>query len=384
MLVLGAAIALWIVNASHVPGVFIPQVFVVPTFGAVGAVIVAKKGHVVGWVMLSFALIGTLTAFFFEYSVAVYGGFITSLPKIALFAWLQQQLWPLNFALLGLLLLLFPDGKTVSPLFRRVLILLLVFWGLASVGGGITPTPIELLVGTHAITVANPLSIHISPTIYDGVMTAIFMCAMATTLLTAVSAIIKWRRGSPTVRQQIRWPAFVIVGTLASFILTVFLVQAGLIDAESPTALIPVLGATLALPISIGISILRYRLYEIDRIVNRAVLYASLTLVLASVYVLAIFLIREVFGKFAGSSDLEVAASTLAVAALFRPLRSRMQTFIDRRFYRRRFDAQQTLEGFNALMRDEVDLRALSGRLVGVVDETMQPAHVSLWLRPSG
>ena len=138
------------------------------------------------------------------------------------------------------------------------------------------------------------------------------------------------------------------------------------------------------IPVAAGIAILRYRLYDIDRIVNRAVVYAAVTALLVGTYFGIVLGLQEIFSSFGGGSDLAIAISTLAVAALFRPLRARVQRAVDRRFYRRRYDAQRTLEAFSARLRDEIDIHALHGELTAVVRRTLEPSQVSLWLRQQG
>jgi uncharacterized membrane protein YhdT len=187
-------------------------------------------------------------------------------------------------------------------------------------------------------------------------------------------------------RQQIKWfayaaAAYISAGTLAYPVPMV--VDTPLwferVGFALNIAFIP------AIPIAIGIAILRYRLYDIDILINRTLVYGSLTLMLALVYFGGVTATQVVFRALTGQEEqpqLTIVVSTLVIAALFTPLRRRIQSFIDRRFYRNKYDARKTLEAFSAKLRNDADLEALSDDLVGIVRETMQPAHVSLWLRP--
>ncbi len=197
-----------------------------------------------------------------------------------------------------------------------------------------------------------------------------------------VSLFFRSRRARGDERQQIKWFA-------AASVLSLFFVFAWnfLLDAESELlqASLALISLTIApaIPIATGIAILRYRLYDIDVVINRTLVYGSLTVTLGLVYFGGVVLLQAAFRGLTGQeSQLAVVASTLVIAALFNPLRRRIQSFVDQRFYRSKYDARKTLEAFSARLRDETDLEALNNELVGVVKETMQPAHVSLWLRP--
>jgi hypothetical protein len=204
-----------------------------------------------------------------------------------------------------------------------------------------------------------------------------------------ISLVVRFRRARGDERQQIKWFASAAALTLVwiivfAFVITELLLSAegglpGVIFALSSLLVIP------SIPIATGIAILRYRLYDIDVIINRTLVYGSLTAMLAAVYFGGVTATQAIFRTLTGQEhqpQLAIVTSTLVIAALFNPLRRRIQSFIDRRFYRRKYDAAKTLESFSAKLRDETDLDALSADLVAVVNETMQPAHVSLWLRP--
>lgn len=192
---------------------------------------------------------------------------------------------------------------------------------------------------------------------------------------------------SPSQRQQTKWVVFGVAVALVGFAIVLTLVH--FVPSLEPTGPVgEMVGVTLVyglialIPLSIGAAILRSGLYDIDLLINRTIVYGSLTATLVAVYIGGVVVLESVFRAFAGQgSTLAVVASTLAIAALFNPLRRRTQTFVDRRFYRSKYDAAKTLEAFSSRLREETDLGKLSEHLVGVVSETMQPSHVSLWLR---
>jgi hypothetical protein len=202
---------------------------------------------------------------------------------------------------------------------------------------------------------------------------------MAGQVTLALSLIVRFRRSGPAQREQLKWVMFT-----AGLVLVMFPAAALTYDTTPLLVAVTAVGSACAatlIPISTGIAILRYRLYDIDRLISKTLVYGSLTVVLGAAYVGLVLAGQAVFSSFAGGSDLAIAVSTLVVAALFLPVRSRVQRFVDRRFYRRRYDAERTLEAFGARLREEVELETLTSELRHAVEETMQPAHVSLWLR---
>jgi hypothetical protein len=200
----------------------------------------------------------------------------------------------------------------------------------------------------------------------------------AVILAALVSLIVRFRRATGSERQQLKWFAY---GTA----LLLLLPLAGLVGAQLPDPAQSLITAVIlsALPVTIGIAVLRYRLYDIDRLVNRTVVYGLLTVLLAGVYVGLVFTLSQLLNPADQRSPLAVAASTLVVAALFQPARRRIQGLVDRRFNRRRYDAARTVAAFSARLRDQIELDTLSTELLAVVDQTMQPVQASLWLRPT-
>jgi hypothetical protein len=229
--------------------------------------------------------------------------------------------------------------------------------------------------------IRNPLGVVGFTSIYTALLYIISTVALGAVVL---SVFMRLRHAIGVEREQIKWFAYAAAGSVIATGLAYLIPRV----VDTPLwfermgfalniAFIP------AIPIAIGIAILRYRLYDIDIIINRTLVYGSLTAMLIALYSVGIVVLQRVFVFLTGEqSTLAVVASTLLITALFNPLRRRIQSFIDRRFYRRKYDAAKTLKGFSAQLRDETNLDALSDDLVGVVRETMQPAHVSLWIRP--
>jgi len=301
---------------------------------------------------------------------------------------LTQWMWIPPVGLLGIyLILLFPDGKLPSRRWRPLAWLSGAVMVLASVVLTISPGPLPGHPG-----VRNPFGLEGHPVLAQalpGVVALLPVCILAS----AVSLIFRYRHSSGEVRQQIKWVAFAasLVGllylsTLVSGLL--FALEATSGSGGDTPLLIAILQDAVLLsyagvPVAIGFAVLRYRLYDIDILINRTLVYAPLTAMLVLVYLGGVVSLQYALRALTGQeSQLAIVASTLAIAALFNPLRRRVQAFVDRRFYRRKYDAAKTLEYFSAKLRDETDLDALSAELEGVVRETMQPAHVSLWLRP--
>jgi hypothetical protein len=332
-------------------------------YSVIGAIIASRlPNHPIGWICSAIGLIAAVDHFGGEYAVFALLARLHPLAGGRAMLWLQGWFWMLFVGLIVFLLLVFPTGRLPSSRWRPfawvsvAMISAAVIWSSVispDVGFNAPPSPVQLSV-----------------LLLGGV---------------AAGSVIVGRRNARGIeRQQIKWLLY--VGPL-------FFIAAGLhigfyyfwLTEWSwglwASYLLVAIGG-LSGPIAIGIAILRYRLYEIDLIINRTLVYGSLTATLILLYFGVIVVLQRIFLLLTGQqSTLAVVASTLLIAALFTPLRRRIQTFIDRRFYRRKYDARKTLETFSARLRNETDLEALRGDLVGVVRDTMQPAHVSLWLR---
>ena len=374
----GLLLHIWNRSEPSVPvfGHWVESTLLAVGLSTVGAIIASRLVHnPIGWLLCASGLVFGICMFASEY--AIYALLVSpgTLPAGEALASLNP-LWVLGFNLFVLMFILFPTGKLPSSRWRWV-VYLFVAVALAEV------VAMLFLPGTleGLDLIKNPLGIEGLPIGRKPVQALVFTGG----LVASGSLILRMRRGSWVERQQIKWLAYAAAASAGGSILTYTPPEA--IGARWVTSVGYVLLelGVLGIPISIGIAILRYRLYEIDTLINRTLVYGSLTTLLVAAYFGGVTGAQALFRTFTGQEQqpqLAIVASTLVIAALFNPLRRRIQSFIDRRFYRRKYDARKTLGAFSAKLRDETDLNALGDDLIDVVRQTMQPTHVSLWLRP--
>jgi hypothetical protein len=347
------------------------------SFSVVGALISSHRPeNPIGWIFLAVGFFYGLLSAGDQYAIYALLTNPGALPLGAEASWLGQWIWAPGFGLsLVFLPLLFPDGHPPSHRWRPV------GW-LGGLSIGLTVVSSTILLWPErgpALLTGDENPSHVVNVLVGFIALPLMLLAG---LGAVISLFVRFRRTRGHERQQIKW--FASAAALTLVCISVFGQSTlrglpGVIVALSFLLVIP------SIPIATGIAILRYRLYDIDLIINRTLVYGSLSASLALVYFGGVATTQAIFRALTGQEQqpqLAVVVSTLAIAALFMPLRRRIQSFIDSRFYRRKYDARKTLEAFSAKLKDETDLDALSGDLVGVVRETMQPAHVSLWLRP--
>jgi hypothetical protein len=346
---------------------------------SIGAVIVSRRPeNPIGWILCAVGFLLASSLFSGLYAFRALVSSPGSLPAGEVAAWFSAWVQNPAYLLFLYLFLLFPDGRPLSHRWRPLLWIVGIVVATSILVGAFYPGPISGLE-----PVRNPLGIEAARGILVFAGGLLFYLFTGLLLASAACVYLRFRRGSGTERQQIKWLAYAAallgVTALAGEVLDLLL---GRLGWWFPWVIV---AAFLGIPLSIGAAMLHYRLYEIDIIINRTVVYGSLSATLALVYFGGVAATQAIFRALTGQEEqpqLAIVVSTLVIAALFNPLRRRIQSFIDRRFYRRKYDARKTLEAFSAKLREETDLDALSDDLVGVVRETMQPAHVSLWLRP--
>ena len=339
-------------------------------FSFLGAIVASKRPeNRMGWLMSAIGLSGGLGAFLPEY--AHYGVMVSDLPATDFAVWVGNWVWLGCFMTVPTLMLLwYPTGRVPSRGWRWV-----ERMTIAGLAGLVTTLALIPSGGGDNEFGANPYGIDAleQPLTILGIVSGVLLGASA---IASVYSLF-WRRKRATAeeRQQLRWFAF------GAALMPVFFMGPEPFVDSSEWFFDPTVVAFLVPPITMGIAIVRYRLYDIGTVVNRTLVYGLVTALIVAFYLGFVFGLQLLFDSFTNDSQLAVAASTLAAAALVRPLRTRVQTFIDRRFYRRKYDSKQTLERLARRLRDEVDLSVVGGDVVGVVRETVQPAHVTLWLK---
>jgi hypothetical protein len=343
-------------------------------YACVGAVVAARvPENPIGWMFCVTGLAFGLTMLSYEY--ARYGLYATAEPLAgaSLLAALPSE--PIA-GLLGLTVLLFPDGHLPSRRWRPAAASLLLAMALLAATDVLRPGRLD----EPFATVSNPLGIPGWRRTMDVVNVGGWLLVVVGTAAAAAAVAVRLRRARGVERQQLK--LVLAVGVFVTAVTTLDMTSWLVWPHGDLQIRIGLIGlAFAAFPVAAGVAILRYRLYDIDVVINRTLVYGALTATLAAAYLGSVLLLQVILQPLTADSGLAIAASTLAVAALFRPARSHIQALVDRRFYRRRYDTQRTLEAFAGRLRDEVALDALSTELRGVVAETMQPAHVSLWLR---
>jgi hypothetical protein len=345
-------------------------------FAVVGSLLTIKRPtNPIGWIMSAVALLVAVAHTGDSYAayVMVTRGRPDALAVVC--AWVGSWYW---FTILALALvylpLLFPDGRLPS---RRWLPVAVVP-GIATLAAVVLGALVDRLPVNEApgYRIDNPVGIEglgfveNLPVVSD-VLTGMLALGI---LGAAASVVVRFRRSRGVERQQMKW-----------FVYTSALLVVGAVSGPLPDVVGNVLFGVvfIALPAAVGVAVLKYRLYDIDLVVNRTLVYAPVSVALAAVYLGGVIVLQYAFRAVTGqTSQVAVVASTLAIAALFNPLRRRVQEFVDRRFYRRKYDAQKTLSAFNSRLREDTELDSLSEDVLEVVSETMQPAHASLWLRP--
>jgi hypothetical protein len=348
---------------------------VLVVFGLVGAIVASRKpSSPIGWLFLALAALDGAFELSFSWAHHALSVDPGGLPGGEYAAWVASWTSATPPTILACVLLLFPDGRPPSPRWRMLL------WAgagtLAAVLGrtALAPGPLGEVPAYD-----NPLGLEGAA--WLGSLPA-FQATLVLVLAAVASLIVRFRRSRGSRRQQLKWLAW------SAALIAAFLVIGGIAEtvqgAGGSSELVWgfVFAACISgIPVSAGIAILRHRLYDIDVVINRTLVYGALTATLAGAYLASVLLLQLALSPVTQDSGLAIAGSTLAVAALFGPARARIQAAVDRRFYRSRYDAARTLEAFAGRLRDEVDLEAVSADLRRVAGHTLQPAHVSLWLR---
>jgi hypothetical protein len=358
----------------HVFDYWVEVTVLAVTFSTVGAVITSRRPeNPIGWLFCATGLLVGMDHLSAQYAIYALLAAPGTLPGGEVLAWIRSWIWVPHFGLVVFLGLLFPDGRLPTSRWRPLAWFASAAFLVGTISVALSPGPIDGLG-----PIRNPLGVVGEKSLVGLVESLMFALA----LVAAASLFGRLRSAAREERQQLKWfvyaAAMFAIGTTLTYAVSEAMGVWWVRWAGFAVLMVGLVG----LPTAVGIAILRHHLYDIDHLINRTLVYGALTVMLALVYGGGIVLLQEVFRALTGQeSQLAVVASTLLIATLFSPLRRGIQSFIDRRFYRRKYDTRKMLEAFSARLRNETDLEPLSGELVATVGETMQPAHVSLWLR---
>jgi hypothetical protein len=356
-------------------------------FPLAGVLILRRQPrNTVGWLLAGIGALwglGGLADGYARYGLVIDPG---SVPGPTVAATIGNGIWAPAIGVTGtFLFLLFPDGHLPGRHWRPVALLS---------GPVLVALTLCLYLSPDRLTevpvrgVVNPLGIESMAPFLHAALDVLVMALAVCALLSVLALVTRFRRARGVERQQLKWLACAAAIVGGAFVLGIAM-SLGIPDDKPKPGLMAVFDQLSFLsfsliPIAIGIAVLRYRLYDIDLVINRTLVYGALTACLAAAYLTSVLVLRLALAPFTGSSDLAVAASTLFVAALFRPLRTRIQAHVDRRFYRRRYDATRTLEAFSVRLRHQVDLGTAGAELLAACRDTVQPAHASIWLSEGG
>jgi hypothetical protein len=366
VLILGPGLLFWSPEAEF----FLAPALIATLFGVVGALVASRRPrNPIGWLFLAFAVVAA-----FAGSADIYAFYTLveqpgTLPGGDWVAWLGGGIWHPAFGFFVFAFLLFPNGRLPSARWRPVAWIAVANYLVGGVIGLLWGPLFEDLYPYAELPFRLP-----GYPIAGAVFLVFIFVNFGLLALSAVSLVLRLRRATGVERQQLKW--FVYAVALLALISPLSILVFG--DGRLLVLLLPLV------PAAAGIAILRHRLYDIDLIINRTLVYGVLTISLALVYFGGVLGLQRLFALLVGeSSQLAIIASTLVIAALFNPLRRRVQAFVDRRFYRRKYDATKTLASFSAKLRNETDLESLNAELLSVIRETVQPTHVSFWLAPA-
>jgi hypothetical protein len=303
-----------------------------------------------------------------------------SVPGAIWFAWLDEWIWAPAFGAVVLLVLVYPTGRLLSVRWWPVALSAILLITIVTFGSAVDPwtdgtfpvqNPLATVGGGGAAGPPGP-----------GVLGVLVgLITLLVPLLAVASLLIRYRRAAGVERAQLKWLAAVVISLPAFLASTTLYGATGVAGVVANVALLAAYVGLALLPVAIGLAVLRYKLYEIDRLISRTISYGVLTAIVVGLFVGFILVFQAVLAPVTGSNELAVAGSTLVAAALFQPIRRRVQRLVDRRFNRSRYDAERTVAAFAARLADEVDLEQLRAEILATVTATVEPSSVSLWLR---